>query len=215
MGSLAGLLLDASVSQVAVVVSAFALAAMSMLPWLAVRLSRLPVPVIPTTPDDLRDSALGVDFAEVSRRAAVASEFLDGTLTGCAVVAASGAALAMADGGTFGVLYAAVAVASLMLRVRSVPGRLPRVVLLVVGTLAAAVGLGAAVRVMPEGSSLGVVVLAVLAAAVAVLVTVIAPRRRLSPMTGRSIDIAESVLLAAVLPLAVGAAGLYTAVRHW
>jgi type VII secretion integral membrane protein EccD len=213
-GSLSGLLLDAGVGQVAVVVSAFALAAMSMLPWLAVRMSRLPVPVIPTTPDELRDSALGVDFASVSRRAAVAAEYLDGTLTGCAVVVAYGAALALAEGSVFGVLYAVVALAALMLRVRSVPGRLPRTVLLVVGVLGAGAGLGIAVAGLPAGSALGVVAGCAVASAVAVIVTVVAPRRRLSPMTGRSIDIAESLLLAAVLPLAVGAAGLYAAARH-
>jgi hypothetical protein len=48
-----------------------------------------------------------------------------------------------------------------------------------------------------------------------VLLTVFVPRRQLSPMTGRSIDIAENIVLVSVLPLALGAVDLYATVRHW
>ena len=50
---------------------------------------------------------------------------------------------------------------------------------------------------------------------IAVLVSVFVPRRPLSPMTGRSIDIAENIVLVSVLPLALGAIDLYSTVRHW
>lgn len=215
LASLGGLLFDASAAQAATVVSAMALATLSMLPWLAVRLSRLPVPVIPTTPDELRDSALGVDFADAGRRAAVAAEYLDGSLVGCALVASTGAALSLAQGSTMPVLYAAAVIASLLLRVRSVTGMLPRAVLLVVGIAGAGVGVALSAGEAPEGSTLGIVALCLVVSAVAVLVAAVQPRRRLSPTTGRSIDIFEGFLLVAVLPLAIGAAGLYSAVRHW
>ena len=50
---------------------------------------------------------------------------------------------------------------------------------------------------------------------IAVLLTVFVPRRQLSPMTGRSIDIAENIVLVSVLPLALGAVDLYATVLHW
>jgi type VII secretion integral membrane protein EccD len=217
-GALAGLgavLSGGSLGQAATLASAVALGSLSVLPWLAVRLSRLPAPVIPTGPDDLRDIALGTDFADVSRRAVVASEYLDGLLTGCAVVTALGAVVAVTGGSDLDVGYGVVALGALLFRVRSVPGRLPRVVLLVTGVAGAAVGAVMSARALPEGSALGVVVAALLLGTVAVVVTVTAPSHGISPMTSRSLDFAESFLLAAVVPLAIGAAGFYTAVRHW
>lgn len=219
-GALAGLgavALGGDLGQAATLTSAAALGSLSLHPWLAVRLSRLPAPVIPATPDDLRDIALSVDFADVSRRAVIASEYLDGLLVGSAVVTAVGAAVAITGGSGVDVGYGVVALGALLLRVRSVPGRLPRIVLLVTGIAGLAIGAVAFSRTLAGAPARGieVVVLLLGAAAVAVVVTVAAPRRRLSPMTGRSLDFAESILLAVVIPLAIGAAGLYSAVRHW
>jgi type VII secretion integral membrane protein EccD len=217
-GSLAGLgavLLGGDLGQAATLSSAAALGSLSLHPWLAVRLSRLPAPVIPVTPDDLRDIAASVDFSDVSRRAVLASEYLDGLLTGSAVVTAAGAAVAIAGGSGLDAGYGVVALGALLLRVRSVPGRLPRIVLLVTGIAGLAIGAAAFSRTLPGASALGIVVVVLLLGAAAVLVTVAAPRRRLSPMTSRSLDFAESILLVAVIPLAIAAAGLYSAARHW
>jgi type VII secretion integral membrane protein EccD len=212
---LGGVLLGGDLGQAGTVVSAAALGSLSLHPWLAVRLSRLPAPVIPATPGDLRDIAQSVDFADVGRRAVAASEYLDGLLAGAAAVTAVGAAVALWGGSGLDVGYAAVALGALLLRVRSVPGRLPRIVLLVTGIGGLAAG-AVAFSVAGEGASaLGVVLVALLLSAGAVVITVAGPRRRLSPMTSRSLDFAESILLAGMIPLAVAAAGFYSAVRHW
>lgn len=214
LATLAGMLLGARPAHTSMLTAAAALGSISVLPWLATRLARLPMPVIPTTPDQLRDSALGVDFAAVASRAAVAAEYLDGTTIGCALVAGVGAAVALAEGSLFAVLFGAAVVAALMLRVRSVSGRVPRLGLFSVGVLAGGAGLGAAALAAPAQTlmlTLGALVLT----GVAVLIVVFGPRRRLSPMTGRSIDIAENVVLVSVLPLALGAVDLYATVRHW
>ena len=217
-GALAGLgavLLGGDAGQAATLTSAAALGSLSLHPWLAVRLSRLPAPAIPATPGDLRDIALAVDFADVSRRAVVAAKYLDGLLAGSAVVTAVGAAVAIAGGSGAAVGFGVVALGALLLRVRSVPGRVPRTVLLVTGIAGLAIGAVAFAWTHPGTSALGIVVVALLFGAAAVVVTVAAPRRSLSPMTSRSLDFAESILLAAMIPLAIAAAGFYSAVRHW
>lgn len=214
LGALAGLPLSARPAHVAILLAAGALGAMTVLPWIATRMARLPMPVIPTTPDHLRDLELGVDFAAVSGRAAVAAEYLDGTILGCGLVAGVGATVALAQGTAFAALFGVAVAAALMLRVRSVPGRLPRLGLFSTGTAALGLGLSGATLAFPEQSMM-TAALTLAAAGVAVLLSVLVPRRRLSPMTGRSIDIAENLVLVAVLPLALGAVDLYTTVRHW
>lgn len=214
VGALSGLLWRAPASAHAVLAGAIGLAALTALPWLAVRLARLPLPIIPTTTDHLRDEALGTDFAAVGRRAAVAAEYLDGTALGAALVAAGGAALALASGQVMGILFGAVVIACLLLRVRSVPGRGQRI-----GLVASAAGSGlVALVLLARGTSadahLLVAVVALTLAAVAVLGAGIGPRRRANPMAGRGLDLLESVLLVAVLPLALGAMDLYSTVRH-
>ena len=172
------------------------------------------MPVIPPSPDQLRAASLGVDFAQAGARAAVAAEYLDGTTIGCAVVAAAGAVMSLAAGTVFAVLFGAVVVTALLLRVRSVSSRLARLGLIVAGLLAAALGLAGAVLAAPEQAVVIAGTVLVLTG-IAVLLTVFVPRRQLSPMTGRSIDIAENIVLVSVLPLALGAVDLYATVRHW
>ncbi len=212
--ALAGIGLSSRPAFVTMLVGAVALAAITILPWFAVRLARLPLPVIPTTPDELRDSALGVDFAAVGARAAVAAEYLDGATIGCAVVAGAGATVALAEGTTMATLFGAAVVVALLLRVRSVVGRLPRLGLVVAGLSAAGLGLGWVALTLPE-QTLPIASVTLVLVTIAILVTVFRPRRTLSPMTSRAIDITENLVLVAVLPLALGAVDLYSVVRHW
>ncbi len=73
---------------------AVALAALSVLPRLAVRLARLPLATVPTTSEDLSETDEVGDIDDVSARARVAGEYLTGTQIGCAAtVALSGAVL--------------------------------------------------------------------------------------------------------------------------
>lgn len=209
-----GFALQARPAHVAIVAAAAALGAITLLPWLAVRLARLPMPIIPTNPDQLRDASLGVDFAAVGARAAVAAEYLDGMTIGCAVIAAAGAAVALSAGSSFAVLFGAVMVAALLLRVRSVSSRLARLGLVLTGLASAVVGLAGAALAAPD-QTVPLAGTVLVLTGIAVLVSVFVPRRPLSPMTGRSIDIAENIVLVSVLPLALGAIDLYSTVRHW
>jgi hypothetical protein len=50
-------------------------------------------------------------------------------------------------------------------------------------------------------------------AALALFLGVVVPRRRFSPVTRRSVDVAEAALIASVIPLALGVLDLYETFR--
>lgn len=214
IGGVSGILWDAPASRHAIVAGTLALAMLIIVPWMSVRMARLPMPVIPTSADDLRDEQLGPDAADVGRKAALAAEYLDGMSLGCAVAASAGAALALTSGALFGMLYGSVVLALVLLRMRGLPGRRQRLGLLVTGTAGAAAGLVLLTLSAEESWGLPIAMACLVMAAVAVVAALAAPRRGSSPMRGRALDLLESFLLAAVLPLAAGALDLYATVRH-
>lgn len=213
LGGLVGLFWSAPASSLAVIAGTVALATLTFAPWLAVRLARLPMPVIPTNPDQLRDEELSPDAALVARRSAVAGEYLDGLVIGAVAVTTVGAALAPIAGGIFGALYAAVVIAVLLLRARTVSGRRQKLAMLIGGSAAAVVSLTASAWGSAD-LAVPVALAALTLAALAMVVTVTAPRRRPSLTSRRFLDIIENLLLILVLPLALGAIDLYTTVRR-
>jgi hypothetical protein len=54
---------------------------------------------------------------------------------------------------------------------------------------------------------------ALAAGALALVLGVVVPRRRFSPVARRAVDIAEAIGIAAVLPVALAVMDLYTAMR--
>jgi type VII secretion integral membrane protein EccD len=119
-----------------------------------------------------------------------------------------------AAGGVLGIVFGAVVGAVLLLRARSYANGNQAIALLVSGMVAVGglmAGLLATAR--QPGAVLagfaGLLVLAILA-----LVTgVVVPRRRFSPVLRRSVDVVEAVLIASVLPLALGVLDLYRTIR--
>lgn len=214
VGGLSAVLWVAPASSHLIVASVVGLAGLALLPRMAVRMARLPMPLIPTSAEHLRQEAAGTDFRAVKARAAVASEYLTGTSLGCLVVAAAGAAAAASTGSLFGVLYAAAALGALLLRIRSTPGRDVRLGLLLTSTVAGASGLVIWAWHSQEVAPLLVAVIALAVVAIAAVSAAVGPRPRSNPMSGRSLDLLESALLVAVLPLALGAIDLYSIVRH-
>jgi ESX secretion system protein EccD len=193
--------------------AAVALGGLSTLPRLTIHLSRLPMPQVPSNSKDLREDPGFPDYAAIESRVGVAHEYLTGMIVGCGAVAAIGAVVAAA-GGTLGIVFGAVVSAVLLLRARSYANGNQAIALLVSG-MATVGGLivGLLVTARQPGVLLagfaGLLVLATLA-----LVTgVVVPRRRFSPVLRRSVDVAEAVLIASVLPLALGVLDLYRTVR--
>jgi len=193
--------------------AAVALGGISALPRLTIHLSRLPMPQVPSSTKDLREDPGLPDYAAIESRVGVAHEYLTGMIVGCGAVAAIGAVVAAA-GGVLGIVFGAVVAAVLLLRARSYANGNQAIALLVSGMVAVGglmAGLLATAR-QPGAvlaGSVGLLVLAILA-----LVTgVVVPRRRFSPVLRRSVDVVEAVLIASVLPLALGVLDLYRTIQ--
>jgi hypothetical protein len=118
------------------------------------------------------------------------------------------------SGSVFAVLFAVAVLGALLLRIRSTAGRGPRLALLLAASLAGAAGLVGWALHSTDLTNVLAAVSAFLLAGVAAVAAAIGPRRRTNPMAGRSLDLLESALLVAVLPMALGAINLYSIVRH-
>jgi type VII secretion integral membrane protein EccD len=177
------------------------LALIPFIPGLAFRLAGLRLPPVPASADDLRDDALLAPAADVRPRSAAADRVVVGAV---AAVGLFGVGAETALGLGHGVLprvTAAVLAGALLLRSRVFPGRAQRLCLIVPGyaglALLAAVAGGLYAVLAP-------------AAAAAVLIAVGAwlPGHRPSPFWGRAADVADLVLAAAMIALALGVAGI-------
>jgi type VII secretion integral membrane protein EccD len=170
-------------------------------PWLAVRLGRLPLPVV-NGPSDASDPS--VIQAAVDR----ADDMLTGMLAGLAL-AAVGTAWVLTDAGPAGLLLVGAAAVALALRARlyvTVRQRLP---LLAGG--AALFGLPLATGALHPGPATAPVL-----AAAAIAVAAAGARyrtRRPSPYLGRAADIVDALCLVSLVPIAAVILGLYGMMR--
>jgi type VII secretion integral membrane protein EccD len=196
-----------------------------VLPLLAIRLGRLPMPP-PTLPigvgaDDLRVAGGGSlaaarerpDRTRVFTAVDRAEEVLTGMLVGHALLCLAGGLVLVVAGGSAGLLLVAVGGVALLLRSRlfvSVRQRLP---LMMAGTgllvtLALDLLLGASDRGL-----LGVVIAAVLLSLVMVAAGATYSHRSPSPYLVRAADMVDTILVISVIPVACAVLGLYGRVR--
>jgi type VII secretion integral membrane protein EccD len=193
--------------------AAVALSSISALPRLAIQLSQLPMPQVPSSAKDLQEDSGFPDYTAIERRAGLAHQYLTGMIMGSGAVAAIGAVLAAA-GSALGIVLGVVVATVLLLRARSYANGNQAIALLVSGMVVVA-GLMAELLATANRPGLllagfgGLLVLATLA----LVAGVVLPRRRFSPVLRRSVDVAEAVLIAAVLPLALGVLDLYNTFR--
>jgi type VII secretion integral membrane protein EccD len=215
-GALAALvtsLLERPAAGIAAGTAALALAGISALPRLTIQLSKLPMPQVPSGAKDLQDDPGFPDYTAIERRAGLAHEYLTGMIIGSGAAAAIGAVLAAAEG-ALGIVLATVVSAVLLLRARSYANGNQAVALLVSGMVGVAGLLSGLLATADQASSLLVGFGALLGLAVLALVLgVVVPRRRFSPVLRRSVDVLEAVLIASVLPLALGVLDLYNTFR--
>lgn len=214
--AVARLQLDVAVPVIAAVVAAAALCTGPVLPRLTLRLSGLPRPVVATDAAGLIAADTGPDVlapAELATRARLARAQLAGLSGGSAVVAATAAPLAATGGwaGWTGPALAAGVAAVLLLRARGFADPAIARVHLTSGSVAgvALIGLGA-VAAGPTGHLGGALIL--LGAAGITIATAGATATG-SPVARRAVELVEGVLTAAVVPLALAAAGVFELVR--
>lgn len=212
--SVVAVLVAHPVAGVAAGAAAGALVGLSAAPRLTIQLARLPLPVVPATARELDDdTAEFPDFATIERQAAVGHQYLTGLVTGFGVSAAVGGLLA-ARQGTAGVVLAATVATVLMLRARTFANGVQAVALLLAGM--ATVGgliIGWVVDADDHTRALWVFGSAVVLAGLALVLGVVFPQRRFSPPLRRGVELAEALLLAGVLPVALAVMGLYTTMR--
>ena len=213
--AIVGLQFDVDGAALSAVTAAVALSTGPLLPRAVLRLAGLPRPVVPTDARDLVAADTGPDLlpaAELAGRARAARGQLAGLSGGCAVVAAAAAPHAAVSGGWAGASLAAVVVAVLLLRARGFADPGPAHVHLVAGSVAGAalIGLGATAA-GPVGRTAGALVL--LGGAALAVQGLGGPPPAVSPVARRAVDLAEGVLTAAAVPLALVAAGVFAAVR--
>jgi len=190
-------------------VAAPALALTPLIPAVAFRLARLPLPPVPASAEDLHDDAFiagaGVD---VRSRTGAADQFVTGAVSGLGLLGAgAGIVLALSRSGLAPVMCAALACA-LLLRSRVFRGRAQRLWLVIPGygilTWLAVVLAGRPMRIA------GLDLLILVAATVIVVGTGIwLPAHRPSPFWGRAADVCDTAVIISLVPLALGVAGIF------
>jgi type VII secretion integral membrane protein EccD len=184
-----------------------------LLPTVALRIGRIPLPDLPQTPEDLVADASLPDRRSVDAATARTDEVLTGGLLGLAVVGVICLVALAESGRVTGQVLAAVVSVAFLLRSRfhvSVRHRVPLLALGATGLAAVGVALGVAGGPDRITLSLPVIVAVALLALAAGLTY---RRRPPSPRLGRFADILDVLLTLAVVPLAADLVGLYGYVR--
>ncbi|SOD72414.1 type VII secretion integral membrane protein EccD [Jatrophihabitans sp. GAS493] len=193
---------------------ALGVAAIATLPWLVVRLSRLPLPIVPTNANEMRSIRDDIDVEDVAAKARLADEYLNGAFIGCALAVAFASAAVALHATPMSVALGGVCLAALALRSRSVAGLVPRVALQGIPLAALAAAGALAVLTDPGNATPWLFAAGLGLTVVAIFISVVVPRVRLAPSTMRSVDFLESLVLISILPLAIGVMGLYSTMRH-
>ena len=194
----------------AALMAALALGLTTLIPAVAFRVGRLMLPPVPRDADELRRDTLTVRGSDVLTRTEAADRVVTGMVSGIGLVGGA-AAVALALGhGWLPRLMCGVLGCALLLRSRVFHGRAQRLWLQVPGygglvllALAAGHGKMIAITLVP------------LAAGAAILIvagTWLAGHRP-SPFWGRAAEIVDMVLVIALVPLALGVAGVFSDIR--
>lgn len=212
---LLGAWLDATTGRVgpagaAALTACLALALTPMMPGIALRMARVPLPPVPASADDLRAVGEARDAGTDDHRVAAADRLLAGFASGTGL-ACGGAALVLgvaaqhSAGRLVGAVLATLGLA-LLLRSRAFRSRVARLSLMAPGYLA----FGLAIASLG-----GVAAVAALAVGCGLLTWagVWLPEHRPSPVWGRAADILDIASVAALFPLALGVAGIFGYVR--
>jgi type VII secretion integral membrane protein EccD len=204
------LVFDAPPAGAAATIGVIALGTVPALPLLSYRLARLPLPAIPTGPEDLRSDVDNIDGRRVLRLSEQAAAFLTGLVGTVAVVVFGAVVVLVIDGGWRGLLLCAVLALLLLLRARNYLARAQRLAMLGAGSAALGAVVIAAFLATDLAGRLGLVLGGLVAVAALTLWYGLGlAGKRLSPIWGRLLDIVDIVLIVTVVPLAAWIAGVY------
>ncbi|WP_329519275.1 type VII secretion integral membrane protein EccD [Spirillospora sp. NBC_01491] len=205
------LVLDFDSAGIAAITVSVALALTPLLPGVAFKLARVKLPPVPNSADDLRRDTLMVDGKQVLDRTAAADRFVTGGVSGLGLTAMGASIpLAFASGWVAPAMCVVLALA-LLLRARMFSGRAQKLWMLVPGVFGLAVlAVGTALGLDSQVFLLGGILLPTLVVSgIAVGVGIWLPKNRLTPFWGRAGDIVEILFVVALIPLALGVAGVF------
>jgi type VII secretion integral membrane protein EccD len=198
----------------AAVIAVPALALTPLIPAVSFRMARMTLPQVPRHADDLRRDTLTIDGAEVFDRTAAADRFVTGAASGIGLVAAGAEVPLAFTRSWLAMVTCAVLACALLLRSRLFRGLAQRLWLLVPAygglVLLAAGAAGGSTQARHLALALGPLIAG---AALVVGVGMWLPAHRPSPFWGRMADIADTMLIVGLLPLALAIAGVFGYVR--
>jgi type VII secretion integral membrane protein EccD len=189
------------------------LAVTALIPSLAFRLARLPLPPVPENAEELR-SAQTFDGPTLLRRTREADRFATGLVSAVGLAGVAAQLSLLTTHGWLPVTMSLCLSLVLLLRARVFHGRSQRLWMLLSGLAGLAIlALHQAARATPALTLVTVVLPAVLAVAVMTAMALRLPVRKPSPFWGRAGDIVDIVLIISLLPLALGLLNLYSWLR--
>lgn len=199
----------------AAVVLVVLVAGTGLVPLLAVRLGRLPLPIVTADPQ-LVAAERRPSPARLRASVVRADEILAGCLAGFAGTGLLCIAVLAASSGVAAPLLATLGSLALLLRARMFPAVAARLPLLAAGAFGLAVTAGLRLPSAGGGLRLGAILLAVLAVVALIAAATTAARRTgtASPYLGRLADIVDITAVVALAPVACAVLGLYGLVRH-
>jgi type VII secretion integral membrane protein EccD len=214
LGAVVGLIFGGTAAAGAAVVFSLAFALLPATPMLAYRMARLPIPTVPTDPEELRADATTVDGQRVLAQSRRADEFLTAMLGWVAAVGL-GAAVVLAIGRTVAdLILCSVLALLLLIRARWFRGLGQRLPLLIAGSAAlGAVALAGFLATAAMQRLTLVLGTLIALAVISVGYGLAGAGRRISPVWARVLDIVETVLIVSVVPLALWVCDLYGWVR--
>lgn len=210
LGAMLCIAFGMSAAAAAAVLATVAFAALPALPMTAYRLARLPIPSIPTGPEDLKTDTETFDSRQVLSLSERADQFLTSLLWTVSLVVLGGEVILALDGRLPAVLLCAVLALLSMLRARPFIGRAQRFPVLAAGSLGLGLAAAATFGPAPVLIRLGAIVGGLLLAAViSIVYGLTVAGKHISPVWGRTLDIVEILLIVSVVPLAAWVCGLY------
>jgi type VII secretion integral membrane protein EccD len=178
---------------------------------IAYRVAKLPKPVVPASPEELRQRSEPADFSEVPKRSVAADVVVGALICASGVITVAAVAIMLRQAGWAAPVLAALASGLLLLRARLFTGIVPRAWL--IGSGLACVVLLIAVLASRWSASPVVAVVIIAVAAAALVSGAVRNGGRPSPPVARMVDIAELIAMIATVPLALDVLGVFHAVR--
>ncbi|MBX6385164.1 MAG: type VII secretion integral membrane protein EccD [Microbispora sp.] len=197
----------------AAVVATVLLALSPLIPTLAFRMARVPLPPLPTSAEELRNDNQRIDGPAVLRRTTQAHRYATGMVIAIALAGIAAELLLVRRGDWIALTTAATLALALAMRARVFAGVVQRLWLILsaaAGAVALAFALGTGAQAIAEVAvAIGVLWTALLVLGLGLWL----PTGKPSPFWGRAADVLDVLLIVALIPLTLGVLDLYAWVR--